>query len=119
MRRFKTMIETLSIFSGEMVATSMRAADSLVLKGGSGQRSGGFTPVPWQIDLVPLVILLVGVGHLFWPRVAWWFKWGWRFQDSEPSTLWLFCERLGGVFIIAIAVGLFLVMNGVVHLPSQ
>ena len=113
------MFRTLSILPAFTVVTTARAADSLVLKGDGGHPSSGITPVPWQFDLVPLAILLVGLGHLFYPRVAWYFKWGWRFQDSEPSALWLFCERLGGGFIIAVAVGLFLVINGVIRLPSQ
>ena len=113
------MWRTLPTLSALAIVTTAQAADSLVLKGDGGQHSSGFTPVAWQIDLVPLVILIVGLGHLFYPRVAWYFKWGWRFQDSEPSALWLFCERLGGGFIIAVALGLFLVINGVIRLPSQ
>jgi hypothetical protein len=58
-----------------------------------------------------LFFFLIGMFHLFFPRVCWWFKWGWRFADSEPSALWLFFERAGGVVIIAITLLVVYLMN--------
>jgi hypothetical protein len=130
MRLFKTIAETirrnhkhvrkqiLILFALAPAAAS--AAESLIYNGHASENTKVFHAGPWQANLVPLVILIIGLGHLLYPRVAWWFKWGWRFQDPpEPSTLWLFGERLGGAVTIIVAVILFGVINGVqIPLPK-
>ena len=105
-----------SIFAVVLSGQTLIAATNLIYVG-DGKPSpvhvSSGQSVPWQANLVPLCILLVGLGHLFYPRVAWWFKYGWKFSgDIGPSALWLFCERLGGFAAVVVAVVIFGAMHG-------
>jgi len=50
--------------------------------------------------IVSLLILLVGILFVFFPRSAWWLARGWRYQKVEPSELSLTIYRLLGFIII-------------------
>jgi hypothetical protein len=117
------MKKLAAILAGVFGSHTLFAVTNLILIGnGNTQSSRCFHGqlVPWQANLIPLVILIAGVVHLFCPRMCWYFKWGWRFGGSvEPSAIWLFFERLGGVFITVIAVYIFLMINGLLILPHQ
>lgn len=113
----------ISTAFGLLAVSSASAATNLVVIGNPSTQSahGHFFNrygLPWQVQLLPLFILMVGIFHLFYPRTCWWFKWGWRFADSEPSELWLFCERAGGVIAIGFAIFICLAVNGIVTLPK-
>jgi hypothetical protein len=99
------------------------AATNLILTGGATtQASPVFTgsSVPWQANFIPLAVLMVGLAHLFYPRMGWWLKYGWKFGDSvEPSALWLFFERLGGILIIGAAGLLFCAIHGINLLAAK
>ena len=110
----------LSLISiGVLVGQSALAMTNLVLVGNNSQQTKHFfgnQPVPWQANIVPLFILIIGIVHLFYPRVGWWLKYGWQFSGSvDPSALWLFFERVGGIFIIGMAVFVFCMINGFIQ----
>ena len=75
--------------------------------------------IPWKVYLVPLIVFAIGIFHFFCPRACWYFKWGWRFADSEPSNLWLFFERAGGILIMGFAIFLLLAFSGIIQLPNS
>lgn len=100
-------------------ATALPAAlavDNLIVTGhGSTPPSQVFgnQPPGWLPYIIPLIFLLAGLVHLFYPRVGWWLKYGWQFDGSvEPSAFWLFCERLGGVILIGVAGFILYSVNG-------
>ncbi|WP_368483290.1 DUF6199 family natural product biosynthesis protein [Oceanobacillus sojae] len=41
---------------------------------------------------------------IFSPRTAWWLSIGWHFKDAEPSSTALKMNRVGGVFMIVVAI---------------
>lgn len=48
--------------------------------------------------LIPWVIFLICLLHVFFPRMFWFFSKGWMFRgDVEPSSTWLAFTQLGGV----------------------
>lgn len=45
----------------------------------------------------------LGLINLFFPRLVWFLKMGWRFRGrTEPSALWIFFSRLWGLIIAAV-----------------
>lgn len=46
--------------------------------------------------LVGILLLLFGSLNAAFPRVAWYLKDGWKFQDAEPSDEALMLYRVGG-----------------------
>jgi hypothetical protein len=109
----KKVFLVLSVFAAALPAL---AVDNLIIIGHGStppSRAFGSQPPSWLPYLIPLIFLLAGLVHLFYPRVGWWFKYGWRFGGSvEPSSLWLFFERLGGVILIGVSVLLFIAVSG-------
>ena len=108
------MKATSFIFPGLLAAGSASAATNLIVIGNQSPSQFplfGAMSISSQANLVVLIGLVIGLVHLFFPRVCWWFKWGWRFANSEPSALWLFFERAGGVIILAAAVFAFYLIN--------
>lgn len=56
-----------------------------------------------------LLAIAIGAFSAASPRTAWYWSYGWRYKDAEPSDLALSAERVGGV--IAIVVGVFLLIS--------
>ena len=56
-----------------------------------------------------ILLLLLGIISLTAPEAMWQLEWGWRFKDSEPSTLALVFERIvGGIAVLA---AVFLILS--------
>jgi len=55
-----------------------------------------------------LLAMVVGGFSVASPRTAWYWSYGWRYKNAEPSDLALGAGRIGGV--IAIVVGLLLLV---------
>jgi hypothetical protein len=114
MRRLKTILLTL------LMATSLRAlaVTNLIIIGHPSSQPA--PPLNFRgLNLVPYVPSLVmavgGLIHLFYPGFIWKLKMfgqRWEFADSaEPSDLWLFFTRLGGIFLIGLSVWLAITVH--------
>jgi len=58
--------------------------------------------------------MAIGLVQVCFPRVGWWLKYGWQFRDApEPSGLWLFFARFGGLLIIVVTGVVLCRMNGI------
>ncbi|MBO8156542.1 MAG: hypothetical protein H0Z32_08790 [Bacillaceae bacterium] len=55
-----------------------------------------------------IVLIAVGVFHIAKPETIWYLKEGWKFEDTEPSDLYLELSRLFGVFLIVVAMFILL-----------
>jgi len=74
-------------------ATSPFALSGAMKETMSSAASKWITPA-----LIPWGILFICLLHVFFPRMFWFFSRGWMFRgDVEPSSMWLFFTRLGGV----------------------
>ena len=52
--------------------------------------------------LLGIFLLAVGAWNTFAPRMAWYFSYGWRFRNAEPSDAALAFQSIGGVvFLLA------------------
>ena len=56
-----------------------------------------------------LLAIAIGAFSAASPRTAWYWSYGWRYKDAEPSDRALSAERVGGA--IAIVVGVFLLIS--------
>ena len=94
-----------------------RAATNIILSGGGTQPSAArlhSVTAPWQAQLIAGLFIAVGLMYVFWPRVGWWLKVGWQFREApEPSGLWLFFARFGGLLIVLAASLVLCAMNGI------
>lgn len=59
--------------------------------------------------LVGLLLLGIGIFNTASPRTGWYWSYGWRFKDAEPSEAALLAGRLGGVVCIIIGIICFFV----------
>lgn len=105
------------IFVVMLLSTAGWAATNFIMVGGGSTQPNPASHrsiAPWQVQGVVGVVMALGLVHMLFPRVGWWFKYGWQFRDApEPSGLWLFFARLGGLLIVVVT-GLFLCrMNGI------
>ena len=55
-----------------------------------------------------LLAIAVGAFSAASPHTAWYWSYGWRYKDAEPSDLALSAERIGGM--IAVVVGILLLI---------
>ncbi len=55
-----------------------------------------------------LLAIAIGAFSAACPRAAWYWSYGWRYKNAEPSDLALSAERIGGV--IAVVVGVLLLI---------
>ena len=98
---------------------SVLAVTNLTLVGGKSLYPGnsfGNQPPTWLPYLFPAIFILAGIIHFLFPRLVWWLKMfgkNWEFDEpAEPSSLWLFFARLGGLVMIGFGVFLFTVEKG-------
>lgn len=56
-----------------------------------------------------IVLAIVGLWHLIWPRSVWYVKGGWRYKDAKPSEAALTAGRIGGGLALVLAVILLFV----------
>ena len=57
---------------------------------------------------VPVILWPFGIAILVKPRFFWFWKYGWMFQNAEPSDVGLFMTRIGGGALILLGLlGLF------------
>ena len=54
--------------------------------------------------LPALLVILLGIFPMVFPRNAWYLSWGWRFRDAEPSALALAAERICGILTVIVGV---------------
>ena len=54
------------------------------------------------------ILCVLSVFSVASPHTAWYWSYGWRYKNAEPSDLALTAERIGGV--IAIVVGVLLIV---------
>ena len=55
-----------------------------------------------------IFLFVFGLISIFFPRVIFFFQEGWKFQDAEPSGLFLFMTRAAGVACIVFSLfGMF------------
>ncbi len=55
-----------------------------------------------------LFLCVVGAFNLFCPQLAWYWEFGWKFRDTEPSGLYLGFIRFGGGVAALIGIIMFL-----------
>lgn len=101
------------------------AVDDLIIVGhGNTPSTHVFSSPPqWLPYLIPLIFFLAGIIQFFYPRISWrlkMFSRNWEFADPvEPSGLWLFFARVGGLVMIGFSVMLFItVHSGVSPIPK-
>ena len=64
----------------------------------------------FRVDRIWISVILwpFGIVILVKPRFFWFWKYGWMFQDAEPSDMGLFMTRIGGGALILLGLlGLF------------
>jgi hypothetical protein len=55
-----------------------------------------------------IFLFVFGIISIFFPRVIFFFQEGWKFQDAEPSDLFIFMTRAAGVAAIVFSLfGMF------------
>ena len=114
---------------GELKITYPDNTQFTYTKNGSGMSSVDFNPeskgyisglaLAWGIEgaiddaqpqkdgdggyaLLGIFLLAVGAWNTFAPRMAWYFSYGWRFRNAEPSDAALAFQGVGGVvFLLA------------------
>ena len=59
--------------------------------------------------ILAVVLVLLGLWQLIWPRTAWYWAHGWQYKNVEPSDAGLAGARFGGVVFLVIAVVQFFV----------
>jgi len=60
-----------------------------------------------------LLLLVIGLFHIFAPYAAWYISLGWKLRDAEPSDAYLTMSRIGGVIACIIAV--IMLVSSIVH----
>jgi hypothetical protein len=107
------------ILSGCLTTFSALATDSLILTGGKSAYQANASDSALKSlapYLIPACLIIGGLVNLIFPRFGWWLKWGWQFKDPpDPSGLWLFGERLGGLLLIGIGIAVLYGFNFVKH----
>lgn len=58
----------------------------------------------WHPSLPGLLLILIGLWNVISPQSAWYFNYGWRFKDAEPSDEALSIGRFGGVVALFIGI---------------
>lgn len=53
-----------------------------------------------------VILFIIGIWNAAAPSSAWYYSYGWKYKDSEPSSEALIILRLGG--IVALLIGVFL-----------
>lgn len=53
--------------------------------------------------LVIIVLFLIGIWNVVSPYSSWYFSYGWRYKNAEPSDLALGIGRFSGIIVIIIA----------------
>lgn len=51
-----------------------------------------------------ILLLLIGLFHVFLPQASWYLSIGWKLQDAEPSDAYLTMSRVGGVIASLVAI---------------
>lgn len=64
---------------------------------------------PGKLFFVGLLLVVIGVFPVFWPKKAWFLDTGWRFKNAEPSDATIFLTRLGGGILIVVGIVFFFV----------
>ena len=60
------------------------------------QKNGGGYALPG------ILLLALGAWNAFAPRSAWYFSYGWRFRNAEPSDAALAVQTIGGVLLLLV-----------------
>lgn len=63
------------------------------------QLSDGGRSFNGSLFLVGMLMLIVGIINVLFPRAMWWLKDGWKFRDAEPSDLALTLGRVSGAVL--------------------
>ncbi|GIQ63329.1 hypothetical protein PACILC2_18970 [Paenibacillus cisolokensis] len=63
------------------------------------QLSDGGRSFNGSLFLVGMLMLIVGIINVLFPRAMWWLKDGWKFRDAEPSGLALTLGRVSGAVL--------------------
>jgi hypothetical protein len=112
------MKNLIIIFLTGLICQPLLAMTNLVLVGGqpihASTTLGDRAPV-WLPYLFPLIFFLAGVIQFFYPRIAWKLKMlgkRWEYDgEMEPSGLWLFFVRLGGLGMVGLSVLLLITVR--------
>lgn len=97
-------------------ASVARYADPALL--GQAVREGTNAPSKFGSNVDPgtcvagIVMVLMGLGCIVFPRVPWYMNHGWAFENAEPSELGLKLPMIGGMImtvtgILAVILSLF------------
>ena len=54
--------------------------------------------------LIVMLVAFFGLLSVCSPRSGWYLSYGWRYKDAEPGDAALLMQRLGGVFVLVVAV---------------
>lgn len=61
--------------------------------------------------LLGLVLIVLGLADAIFPSTSWYFSYGWRFKNAEPSKAALVFGRLVGIFCVIL--GLVLLFSSI------
>lgn len=57
-----------------------------------------------------VILVIIGLFHIFAPRAAWYLHIGWKLKNAEPTEGYLWSIRIGG--IVSCVVGVLLAILG-------
>jgi hypothetical protein len=60
---------------------------------------------------MPILMIVMGLCSLIWPRAMWWLSEGWKFKNAEPSGCALVAMRVGGLLGLIAGIALLIILN--------
>ena len=83
--------ESKGYISGIAMAWGIESA----IEAAQSKKDGGYA-------LPGILLLALGAWNAFAPRSAWYFSYGWRFRNAEPSDVALAVQTIGGVILLLV-----------------
>ena len=63
--------------------------------------------------VVPIIMIVMSLCSLIWPRAMWWLSEGWKFKNVEPSGCALVATRVGGLIGLIVGIALLFIFSAV------
>jgi hypothetical protein len=60
---------------------------------------------------MPILMIVMGLCSLIWPRAMRWLSEGWKFKGAEPSGCALVATRVGGLIGLIVGIALLIILN--------
>lgn len=51
-----------------------------------------------------VILILIGLFHIIFPKAAWFMEIGWKIKDGEPSDFYLIFSRAIGVILCIVGI---------------